>query len=275
MLRLFLDGLLDLLWPSRTACLLCEGPLAEAEGDGPPVCMTCWETMPFAPAENRCTNCSRPLSGGRGVCVQCASPPAFGRVWAIGLHHGALREAVHHLKFSGRKTLAAPLGRRLARMMPREHDLIVPLPLHPSRLRERGYNQATLIACGLAGILGLPVVEGELVRLRRTGHQAKLEREERLRNLRGAFGTRSQTDPPWSGRAVLLVDDVLTTGATASAAAEAITKTGARRVDLAVLAVSDKHVAAQGYSGVSSSCSGGSPGPRASTACRSSAGRET
>lgn len=246
MLRLFLEGVLDLLWPPRTTCLLCDGPLAGEWRDRPeqvPVCMACWCSMAFAAGENRCTNCNRPLVGGRGVCVECASPPPFGRVWAIGQHRAALREAVHHLKFSGRKGLGAPLGRRLAGSIVLAYDLVVPLPLHPSRLRERGYNQAALIAAGLARELGLPVVEGELVRLRPTGHQAKLDREERLRNLQGAFGAR-RLAVPWSGRSVLLVDDVLTTGATASAAAEVVRQTGARQVDLAVLAVSDKPIAA-------------------------------
>lgn len=251
MLRLFLQGFVDLLWPPRTTCLLCEGqlnadPIAGAGPAGLPVCVPCWSSMPFTQTETRCANCSRPLVGGRGCCAECLSSPLFGQVWALGLHRGALREAVHHLKFSGRRELGGPLGRRLAEQVRGEFDLIIPLPLHPSRLRERGYNQATLIARGLSESLGLPVLEGELVRLRRTGHQAKLDREERLRNLRGAFGLRCPTDPPWAGHSILLVDDVLTTGATASAAAEALWETGARRVNLAVLAVSDKRVDAPG-----------------------------
>lgn len=247
MLRLFLQGVLELIWPPRTACLLCEGGL-DIAGDpfGLSVCMDCWESMPFAPGLNRCTNCSRPLTGGRGLCVECGAAPIFGRVWAMGLHRGALREAIHHVKFNGREALGAPLGRLLADQIPTGHELVVPLPLHPSRLRERGYNQAALIARGLAEGMGLPVAEGALVRLRRTGHQAKLDREDRLRNLRGAFGTHRAKDPPWAGRAVLLVDDVLTTGATASAAAEVLRETGAIQVDLAVLAVSDMPVRAGG-----------------------------
>lgn len=258
MLRLFFQGVMDLLWPPRTTCLLCEallhpgapGPVGVVGAlpvlNGLPICLECWDSMAFAPGEARCTNCNRPLAGGRGLCMECTASPPFGRVWALGLHRGALREAIHHLKFSGRKGLGAPLGWRLAGLVDREHQVIVPLPLHPSRLRERGYNQAALIAQGLAAELCLPVVEGELLRLRRTGHQAKLDREERLCNLQGAFGARSQATPPWAGRAVLLVDDVLTTGATASAAAQALRETGAVRVDLAVLAVSDKLVHAAG-----------------------------
>lgn len=246
MLRLFLQGVMELLWPPRTTCLLCEGPLpAEGVGTGQPVCEACWHGMGFDADLPRCAGCSRPLAGGPafggpGLCVECAQSPPFGRVWALGLHRGPLREAIHHLKFGGRRRLGVALGRRLAAAIPPVHDLIVPIPLHPSRLRERGYNQAALIAAGIGQVLGTAVAERGLVRLRPTGHQAKLDRAERLRNLRGAFGVARGADLPWAGRRVLLVDDVLTTGATASAAAAVLGATGARGVDLAVLAVSDK-----------------------------------
>jgi len=247
MLRLFLQGLADLLWPPRTTCLLCEGPLpAEGTGSGLPVCEGCWHGMGFDAAVPRCGNCSRPLAGGPGLCVECAQAPPFGRVWALGLHRGPLREAIHHLKFGGRRRLGVALGLRLAAEIPPVHDLIVPIPLHPSRLRERGYNQAALIGAGIGQALGTAVVERGLVRRRPTGHQAKLDRSERLRNLRGAFGVARVKNLPWEGRRVLLVDDVLTTGATASAAAEVLRATGALGVDLAVLAVSDKRMERRG-----------------------------
>lgn len=242
---------MDLLWPPRTTCLLCDASLVDQAEGAPefpagvknlPVCDLCWRSMPFPADVVCCMNCKRPLTGGRGVCVECTTEPLFGRVWALGLHKGALREAIHHFKFNGRKALGAPLGSWLATSVSREYDLTVPLPLHPSRQRERGYNQAALLAEGVVAVLGLPLIEGELIRLRRTGHQAKLIREERLHNLDGAFGVRRGSPLPWRGRAVLLVDDVLTTGATAAAAASVLRQTGAARVDLAVLAVSDTPV---------------------------------
>lgn len=247
MIRFFLQGVVELLWPPRSSCLLCEGPLHIAGEDLPgesEVCATCWGALVVAPADNRCVTCTRPLVGGRGRCVECGATSAFEQVWSLGLHTGTLREAIHHLKFNGREALGVPLGQLLAEGIDGQHDLVVPLPLHPSRLRDRGYNQSERIAWGLAGALGTPVLTGALVRLRRTGHQAKLDRVERLRNLAGAFGvdSRHQENPPWVGRVVLLVDDVLTTGATASAAADVLRQTGAARVELAVLAVSDMPV---------------------------------
>lgn len=242
---------MDLLWPPRTTCLICEGPLAgEGQADAEageevlPVCWDCWAAMPFAPGTVLCYNCSRPLQGGWGLCVECQEGSPFGQVWALGLHQGALRKAIHHLKFGDRQVLGPSLGMRLAEMVERPADLLVPIPLHRSRLRERGYNQAALIAEGLACQLGVPVVEGDLVRVRSTGHQTRRDRRERMRNLAQAFAVRTGALPPWEGRSVLLVDDVLTTGATAAAAAEVLWATGARSVDLAVLAVSDKPVQA-------------------------------
>jgi ComF family protein len=114
---------------------------------------------------------------------------------------------------------------------------VIPVPLHRSRLAERGYNQAAIVAGEIARVMGVPMFDRELVRLRRTGHQAKLDRRHRMQNLRGAFGPAKAT-PAFAGMRVLLVDDVLTTGATAAAVAEAIYRGGARSVDLAVLGVS-------------------------------------
>lgn len=253
---------MDILWPPRTTCLTCDGPLAHLEGPGErelggegvggahdaggvlPICWDCWASMPFVPGTVLCYNCSRPIKGGWGLCVECQEGSPFGQVWALGLHQGALRKAIHHLKFGDRQVLGLALGQRLAEMVERPADMLVPIPLHRSRLRERGYNQAALIAEGLALQLAIPVVEEELVRVRSTGHQTHRDRDARWQNLSRAFAVRSEGPQPWMGRDVLVVDDVLTTGATAAAAAEVLLATGARSVDLAVLAVSDKPIRA-------------------------------
>lgn len=191
------------------------------------------------------------LSAGYPLLLQLRPPPcgrryllpglrggsAFGYVYALGLHEGALREAVHHLKFGDREELAPPLGRRLAALISTRPDCLVPVPLHRSRLVERGFNQATLIARAIAAELSIPVMDQAMTRLRRTGHQAKLDRAARMKNLQHAFGV-ARTPAPWAGKSVLLVDDVLTTGATAVAVANVLRQTGARAVDMAVLAVS-------------------------------------
>ncbi|MDF2628935.1 MAG: putative competence protein ComF [Symbiobacteriaceae bacterium] len=237
MWRLILQGLADLIWPPRTRCLVCEEPLAGCSEPVGLVCDACLNSMAFDPHEVRCANCTRPAYASDGLCAECAAGSPFGVVFSLGPHAGALREAVHHLKFEDRTELGAVLGRRLARRISVKFDCVVPVPLHRSRLRERGYNQAAIIGRQLADASGIPMHEDMLVRLRGTGHQAKLQRRNRLHNLQGAFGVTTAT-PPWAGGRVLLVDDVLTTGATAAAAATELYGSGARSVDLAVLAVS-------------------------------------
>lgn len=235
-IREIVEGLLNILWPPRTACLLCEEPLVNGH-TGLPVCEGCINSMAFSDDDGpRCSNCTRPLEYG-SLCAGCEAGSPFGVVFAVGPHEGALREAVHHLKFGDRPELAPLLGAKLAGCIPVSFDSIVPVPLHPSRLRERGYNQAALIARELGQALRCPVYEHGLKRHRDTGHQAKLNRRTRLHNLKGAFAP--ALDPaPWQGGRVLLVDDVLTTGATAAAAAAALYAGGARSIDLAVVAVS-------------------------------------
>lgn len=238
MLRLMVRGLLEFIWPPRADCVLCQADLGE-ESDSP-VCPVCWDGMTFAPGLRRCSECARPMAGAGSICSGCVAGAAFGKVWALGPHIGPLREAIHHLKFGGREDLALMLGERLGAEIKAPYDFLVPVPLHRSRLRERGYNQAELVALGMRKIQNIPVSARTLVRLRDTGHQAKLDRASRHRNLDGAFGMRGPI--PWRGKSILLVDDVLTTGATASAVAQLLRASGAAAVNLAVLAVSTKPV---------------------------------
>lgn len=233
MLIPILKGLADFIWPPRTKCLLCDAWVGEG---GNLACNACWDSMRFPEARVCCSRCQRPTLTRVSCCTECRERPELGHVWALGLHEGSLREAVHHLKFSGRIELGVQLGRRLGQSISTRYDAVVPVPLHRSRLRERGYNQALSIAAGVSEVTGIPLVEGGLQRLRSTGHQAKLERADRLRNLRGAFSISDRWSP--AGQRLLLVDDVLTTGATAAAAASALLAAGTVVVDVGVLAVS-------------------------------------
>ncbi|MEO8252340.1 MAG: ComF family protein [Chloroflexota bacterium] len=151
---------------------------------------------------------------------------------AAFVHEGAMRRALQRLKYGGAARLAAPLS-ELSR--PDFGDLLamvdggavlVPVPVHPQRLRQRGYNQAALIAAELSNRTGVPMVES-LVRVRPTTRQHGLGRAARLHNLRGAFGPR---DPPPIGCTAILVDDILTTSATLEACAEVLRAHGASRV---------------------------------------------
>jgi ComF family protein len=165
-------------------------------------------------------------------------------VRAVGAYRDGLRAAIHALKFRGRVAVAAPLGALLAERgaalagltgeAPTLVDAVVPVPLHPGRLAERGFNQAELLAAPCARAWGRPLVTGALVRTRPTRPQTELDAVERGTNVAGAFAVRRPAAV--AGQRVVLVDDVLTTGATARAAARALRDGGAAAVGVLVLA---------------------------------------
>lgn len=221
-----LRALLDLVYPPR--CAACSGPLA-AE----PFCPTCAGAVD--PVPPGCARCGRP--GPDPVCGGClAAPPAFDRVRAGGLFGGPLADAVHALKYGGRAVLARPLGAWLAARAPLpDGAVVISVPLGRARRIARGYDQAALLADGLARASGRSRprrLRGALVRTRETPPQVGRSREERLRNVAGAFAARREV----AGAEVVLVDDVVTTGATAEAAARALRQAGARSVEVVALA---------------------------------------
>ncbi len=200
---LWIESLLDLLFPPR--CLGCRQR-------GALLCARCRTTCRPVPL-----HVNRRLHErlGKGALAS-----------TTGAYHfdGAVREAIHALKYEHRARAAAVLGDLLVayvRAHPLPTDLIVPVPLHAARLRERGFNQAELLAKHLAAQVNLPV-STHLVRVRQTAQQAGLHRAERLANVRDAFVWHGAPPPS----RVLLVDDVLTTGATIGAAAEALRTAG-------------------------------------------------
>jgi ComF family protein len=151
------------------------------------------------------------------------------------VYTGPLVKAIQNLKYRKKTALARPLSSLLIRSAPLPPvDLVVPIPLHPSRLRKREFNQAALLAKPLSKHLGRPFLIDTLRRLLPTAQQVGLTREERARNVRGAFAVRNPDRI--KGAKILLVDDVLTTGATFNAAARALKKGGAKEVIACALA---------------------------------------
>ena len=217
-----------LLWPDR--CAACDA-LGEA-----PFCAGCADTL--EPCPSGCPCCGVPLDAALlpGLrprrCPACRrSPPPFAAASAPWLHGGALAEAIHRLKYQGRSDLAGPLGVLFSGADPPRADVVAPIPLHPSRLRERGYDQAWLLARQAGRRLGLPL-RSLLRRVQATPQQTRLGRQGRANNMRGAFASLGKI----AGLRVCLIDDVLTTGATASAAARALLQAGAARVEVRTLA---------------------------------------
>ena len=187
-----------------------------------------------------CAACDAVLRKRAVFCAECAASVASApgvRAVAGAAYGGAVAEAIRRLKYGGRPDLAAPLAhllRAAAREAAPDIDLVVPVPLHPRRLAERGYNQALLIAREVAGELEVGLQPRTLERVRFAPPQASLTRAARRANLDRVFRVRSARDI--EGKRVGLVDDVLTTGATFEACRDALLEAGAASVTALVIA---------------------------------------
>jgi ComF family protein len=216
---------LDLLYPPR--CAICDG-------GGAIVCGACTAAL-VPPAGPRCRICFSPLRRG-ALCEWCdAAPPAYTELRAATIAEAGGLELVHQLKYGGLSSLAEPMAELIAaRCLQPDVDIIVPVPLHGRRERERGYNQAALIARSLGQSWGLPAEPRALKRTRATAPLARtMRREERRGIVEGAF---TAVPARFSGRRILLVDDVATTGATLDVCARALRGAGAREVHALVFA---------------------------------------
>lgn len=219
----FSAALLDLIFPPRCAGCGAGGSLW---------CCTCQASVHMI-GDPVCSHCGRPLIGPRpdDLCAPCRqSPLQIDGIRSAVAFEGPLRQAIHRLKYGGSASLAGPLGTFLSarwQASPLPADTIVPVPLHVSRVRERGYNQSTLLAEQLSRATGLPLGEGALKRVRATAPQITLSAAERKLNVRDAFQASADAA---RGRQVLLVDDVCTTGATLESCSIALRRAGAASV---------------------------------------------
>lgn len=223
-----LAGLLDLLLPR--VCAACERPLHAREAGL--VCGRCWARLEPIGAP-RCERCGHPRL--RESCRWCALLPPFVRAarsvcWFPG---PSASRIVHALKYHGWHGVAGGMAERMARLAwPRdvveERRALVPVPLAPVRLRERGYNQSALLARALGARLGTPTWDDVLERVRVTRAQARLTPGERLTNVAGAFRASAAGAERLAGTHVVLVDDVVTTASTLNACAAALMHGGAR-----------------------------------------------
>jgi ComF family protein len=225
---------LDLIFPA--VCPLCAARLGAGRRD--PVCGECWArfdrlTPPL------CARCGLPAASAAAAiaCVECAdATPPFDYARAAASYGGTVREAIHGLKFGGRRSLARPLadliGEQCASVLGQRPDALIPVPLARARERERGFNQSALVAERLGERFGLRVRPRWLVRLRTTAAQSGLSAPERLGNVAGAFAAA----PAVAGRHVVIVDDVVTTGATVGECARVLRAAGAARVGVLTVA---------------------------------------
>ncbi|MBI2369738.1 MAG: ComF family protein [Deltaproteobacteria bacterium] len=242
--RLVVTAFLDLLFPSP--CLVCDRYTGEppGEGGGGIVCGGCLAGFRRI-TEPWCLACGEPFAGEKGVSHICGAcerrPPPFHRARSLFAYEGPVLAAVHRFKYRRLTALAEPLGRLMADALPTllETDpttVLVPVPLHRRRLRQRTFNQALLLARAISHRLKLPVEYRALARTRWTRPQVGLSLPERRSNVQGAFTVPPHRRQRVEGRHVLLIDDLSTSGSTGSACAAALVAGGARQVDCFTLA---------------------------------------
>lgn len=229
---------LDLLLPPQ--CLCCDARVA-AQGQ---LCATCFSRVTFI-TEPYCACCGVPFAAASqalagGLCPTCAAtPPVFQQARAALRYDAGARQLVLPLKHADRPELAAMLAPHLVRAgaaLLRDGELLVPVPLHRWRLFHRRYNQAALLACAVGRLTGVAVARDLLLRHRATVPLGEKSAAERAQVVRDAFAVRASRAGLLAGRRVVLIDDVLTSGATANACAEVLLAGGARRVDVLVAA---------------------------------------
>lgn len=227
--------LLDLVLPVQ--CQACRSLIPSAPGRPRWFCDPCWTAIPLftGPA---CSRCGRPFeSGPDHPCAACeARPPAFDRAVAAGPYDGVLAQAICLFKYQQKTALARRLGgllvTRLADLA--RPDVVIPVPLHPRRLRLREFNQSLLLAQEVGRAADLPLDYQAVVRVGWAPPQVEVSGADRLTNVRGAFAVRDPSAV--AERSVLLVDDVFTTGATVNECAKVVRQAGAVRVDVLTVA---------------------------------------
>ena len=199
----------------------------------PHFCSGCWSTISLMP-DARCARCDRPFPSSiaatyspHHVCQPCAEhPPSYTKAWTLYPYTPPLQQAICLFKYQGKVSLAAPLAAlMIARLPPLDSvDLIMPVPLHIERLRQREFNQSLLLADHIVHSLDIPVAYTNLIRTAPTPAQTTLSRKSRHKNLRRAFAVRRPD--AIANRRILLIDDVFTTGTTVNECAKTLRKAG-------------------------------------------------
>ncbi|HPC02241.1 MAG TPA: ComF family protein [Syntrophales bacterium] len=233
MIRSSLASLARLVFPE--VCPLCQSLREESPEEV--FCTSCADSLPLV-RPPLCIRCGLPFPAGEGenhLCGEClVSPPPFSWARALGRYETGLLDGIHRFKYRRAIRIGEGLGRLMAEI-PMEggpvlssFDRVLPVPLHPARLRERGFNQSAVLAGAVSRRISLPLDLFSLRRIRDTKPQISLNGAERERNVRGAFSV--ARPPAVEGEKILLVDDVYTTGNTLREAARALLRGGASEV---------------------------------------------
>ena len=233
LLRDMYETAIIFLYPAE--CRVCKQFLGATSI--PYICRNCWQDIHFLEPP-WCDICGTPNVNGR--CDACAiSPPRYGKLRSIAFYQTTLQQAIHLFKFEKKKVFARHLIQLIDAHIPSdcniaEYDFILPVPIHKKRLRERGFNQTTLLANGIAKAGSVPIRTDILIRHRHTVAQSSLDREARQQNIIGAFEI--QHPKAINGKRLLVIDDVFTTGATIREAVNELWTADPAEVDVLTLA---------------------------------------
>ena len=239
MLQAFLQGARELIFPDN--CLLCRAFLNSRHQRQ--LCTACTELLAFNPAPF-CRYCPRSVfaQNGENICPSCTQNHfAFDCAWAACLYNETAQKLLHAFKYGSKTSLHKTFVPLMIDFATRHQipvhsfDIIAPVPLHPARLRERGYNQSNLLSLGLSRHWGIGHTEDLLIRRKNTPTQTELGAKQRWTNLEGAFKINDSAYV--QGKSVLMVDDLFTTGATLHWAADTLKTAGAARVGVLTLGI--------------------------------------
>lgn len=216
-------------------CSICDSSLTD--DPTPHFCTDCWRTIGLMPS-SRCSRCDRPFPSAIAtayspghMCQSCLMrPPSYTRAWTLYPYTSPLRDAIRLFKYRGTVSLASALGALMIKQLPLlgRVDVIIPVPLHAERLRQREFNQSLLLADQIGRALGIAVSYTNLLRTTSSPPQTSLTKQRRLRNLRGAFAL--QCPDEIRHKRVLLIDDVFTTGTTVNECAKSLRRAGSSDV---------------------------------------------
>jgi ComF family protein len=227
------DDLLDFVYPQH--CAICKKYLRREEKD---ICEVCWKGLVTLP-DSFCPYCKLFIEKGDTECSFCKSAGEFSEdhkillVRSLGRFDDYYRELIHRFKYGKKIPLGRRLGQRLGETIDDDSiflkaDFLIPVPLHKSRYRERGFNQSDILAEGISKVIGLSVLKSVLKRKKNTKDQTDLSFQQREENVRGAFVV---SEPEMiNGKKIILVDDVITTGATLSECARMLKQAGAEKI---------------------------------------------
>ena len=230
---------LDLIFPIN--CRTCYKKLSSESVKAGYICEDCWKSVDYIRLPY-CLRCGHPAGDGFSEkCEECKSirPIYFSKSRGIAQYSGVIRKTIHFWKYEYKQDLTNPLQYLMAKYIQitndiPEADLIIPVPLHPVRLREREFNQAELLGEPIANLLKVPMMPDILKRTRYTRPQMELSAEERWKNVEGLFTSSNMNF--LKGKKILLVDDVMTTGATVNECSRVLMEAGAKEVQVLVLA---------------------------------------